>query len=55
MGNESSAPVDTTEYDESECFGYRVLGVQENSPSSNAGFVSFFDFIVTAQGIRLVR
>jgi C-terminal processing protease CtpA/Prc len=33
--------------------GYRVLGVQPNSPASNCGLVSFFDFIITANGIPL--
>lgn len=30
--------------------GYRVLGVQPNSPASKVGLVSFFDFIVEADG-----
>lgn len=30
--------------------GYRVLGVQPNSPASKVGLVSFFDFIVAAEG-----
>lgn len=38
---------------EGDCYGYRVLGIQEKSPASNVGFVSFFDFIVAANGIRL--
>lgn len=33
--------------------GYRVLGVQPYSPCSNLGLVSFFDFIIVANGIRL--
>eukprot|EP01038_Epipyxis_sp_PR26KG_P005141 gene5141-7160_t len=33
--------------------GYRVLGVQPNSPASRGGLVSFFDFIVQANGIPL--
>ncbi|CAM9742630.1 unnamed protein product [Ectocarpus sp. 12 AP-2014] len=33
--------------------GYRVLGVQPNSPASKVGLVSFFDFIVAADGVRL--
>ncbi|KAF4143633.1 GRASP55/65 PDZ-like domain [Phytophthora infestans] len=36
-----------------ECCGFRVLGIQEQSPSSAVGFVSFFDFILEANGIRL--
>ena len=34
---------------EGKC-GYRVLGVQPNSPASKVGLVSFFDFIVAADG-----
>merc|ERR1712071_258328 len=33
--------------------GYRVLGVQPNSPASDAGLVSFFDFLVGANGRML--
>lgn len=33
--------------------GYRVLGVQPNSPAAVGGLVSFFDFIVAANGIPL--
>lgn len=33
--------------------GYRVLGVQPNSPASRIGLVSFFDFIVAANGVPL--
>ncbi|KAG1705190.1 hypothetical protein DVH05_004123 [Phytophthora capsici] len=36
-----------------ECCGFRVLGIQEQSPASAVGFVSFFDFILEANGIRL--
>eukprot|EP00639_Heterosigma_akashiwo_P037919 CAMPEP_0194709644 /NCGR_PEP_ID=MMETSP0296-20130528/2410_1 /TAXON_ID=39354 /ORGANISM="Heterosigma akashiwo, Strain CCMP2393" /LENGTH=221 /DNA_ID=CAMNT_0039607039 /DNA_START=104 /DNA_END=766 /DNA_ORIENTATION=+ len=46
MGNGSSA-------EELESVGYRVLGVQENSPASKVGLVSFFDFIVAANGVPL--
>lgn len=35
--------------------GYRVLGVQPNSPASKGGLVSFFDFIVRANGVDLNR
>ena len=31
--------------------GYRVLGVQEASPASKVGLISFFDFIIAAKGI----
>mmetsp|Transcript_4916 Transcript_4916/g.6749 ORF Transcript_4916/g.6749 Transcript_4916/m.6749 type:complete len:357 (+) Transcript_4916:137-1207(+) len=34
-----------------ECSGFRVLGVQDGSPASKAGLVSFFDFIIAANGI----
>lgn len=36
-----------------ESCGFRVLGIQERSPAAAAGFVSFFDFILEASGIRL--
>ena len=39
--------------DEEEQVGYRVLGVQANSPGSVGGFVTFFDFIVAANGVPL--
>lgn len=35
--------------------GYRVLGVQPNSPASKVGLVSFFDFIVAADGVSLEK
>jgi hypothetical protein len=31
--------------------GYRVLGVQPDSPAAKIGLVSFFDFIVAANGV----
>ena len=46
MGNGSS-------HEESEKVGYRVLGVQPNSPAEKGGLVSFFDFIISANGIPL--
>lgn len=46
MGNEAS----THEYDGCTTLGYRVLGVQPNSPASKAGLVSFFDFLVGVNG-----
>jgi len=33
--------------------GYRVLGVQPNSPAASAGLVSFFDFVVAANNYPL--
>lgn len=46
MGNNASQ-------EEMESVGYRVLGVQPNSPASNCGLVSFFDFIVAANEVPL--
>lgn len=39
--------------EEIEKVGYRVLGVQPNSPAAQGGLVSFFDFIVAANGVPL--
>ena len=39
--------------EEIDAVGYRVLGVQPNSPASTAGLVSFFDFVVAANGTPL--
>jgi hypothetical protein len=33
-------------FDGIETLGYRVLGVQPNSPAAHAGLVSFFDFLI---------
>jgi len=38
----------------SETLGYRILGVQPNSPASQAGFVSFFDFLLGCNGRMLL-
>ena len=46
MGNAASA---------GDSFGFRVLGVREDSPGHAANLVSFFDFIVEANGMKLVR
>mmetsp|Transcript_11567 Transcript_11567/g.16987 ORF Transcript_11567/g.16987 Transcript_11567/m.16987 type:complete len:351 (-) Transcript_11567:68-1120(-) len=56
MGNsESVEEVDEFEkFDGIETLGYRVLGVQPNSPASQAGLVSFFDFMVGANGKMLL-
>ena len=43
----------TQTVEEAESVGYRVLGVQGDSPASNVGFVSFFDFIIAANSIPL--
>ncbi len=55
MGNSPSTTgaLETDEvdrWDGVETLGYRVLGVQPNSPASQAGLVSFLDFIVGAEG-----
>ena len=39
--------------EELDAVGYRVLGVQPNSPASSAGLVSFFDFVIAANGCPL--
>ncbi|KAH8054829.1 hypothetical protein JL722_8780 [Aureococcus anophagefferens] len=36
--------------EEADATGYRVLGVQPNSPASDVGLVSFFDFVVAVDG-----
>jgi hypothetical protein len=41
-------PDEFAEFDGVETLGYRVLGVQPNSPAAQAGLVSFFDFLVGA-------
>lgn len=48
MGNSNSS-----EEDSFGKVGYRVLGVQPESPASRIGLVSFFDFIVAANGVPL--
>ncbi|CEG40462.1 Golgi reassembly stacking protein GRASP65, contains PDZ domain [Plasmopara halstedii] len=61
MGNESSSlgevarssDEDENTVEGGKCYGFRVIGIQELSPASDAGFVSFFDFILEANGIRL--
>lgn len=45
MGNNPSH-----QFDGCTTLGYRVLGVQPNSPASRAGLVSFFDFLVGVNG-----
>lgn len=39
--------------EEADAVGYRVLGVQPQSPASGAGLVSFFDFVVECDGVEL--
>lgn len=52
MGNAESNGVDAGGNEEDQ-MGYRVLGVQAGSPAASAGLVSFFDFIVGANGRQL--
>jgi len=55
MGNAASDDQDEYDkFDGIETLGYRVLGVQPNSPASTAGLVSFFDFLVGANGKMLL-
>jgi hypothetical protein len=53
-GNGAGGGDDLDEFDGIETLGYRVLGVQPNSPASQAGLVSFFDFLVGANGKMLL-
>lgn len=62
MGNEASTyqegdddyPEEYSKFDGIETLGYRVLGVQPNSPASTAGLVSFLDFLVGVNGEMLM-
>lgn len=62
MGNEASTyqegeddyPEEYAKFDGIETLGYRVLGVQPNSPASAAGLVSFLDFLVGVNGEMLM-
>lgn len=58
MGNTATTGADPddefAEFDGIETLGYRVLGVQPDSPASKAGLVSFLDFIVGANGEMLL-
>jgi hypothetical protein len=63
MGNEASTsyqeeqedyPEEYAKFDGIETLGYRVLGVQPNSPASRAGLVSFLDFLVGVNGQMLM-
>lgn len=60
MGNQTSNPQENEPEDEFAKFdgvdtlGYRVLGVQPNSPASAAGLVSFLDFLVGCNGEMLL-
>lgn len=52
MGNSPSAGYNDGEdpFDGIDTLGYRVLGVQPESPAAKAGLVSFLDFLVGANG-----
>ena len=58
MGNSASHGEhhhdDEDPFDGADTLGYRVLGVQPNSPASKAGLVSFLDFLVGADGKMLL-
>ena len=58
MGNSSSQHDPESEYhdkfDGIETLGYRVLGVQPDSPASKAGLVSFLDFLLGVNGKMLL-
>jgi hypothetical protein len=46
---EDDDDLDHDPFDGIDTLGYRVLGVQPNSPAAAAGLVSFMDFLVGAQ------
>ena len=58
MGNASTHEHDDAEdldpFDGIDTLGYRVLGVQPDSPAAEAGLVSFLDFLVGANGQMLL-
>jgi hypothetical protein len=41
-------------FDGSDTLGYRVLGVQPDSPAAAAGLVSFLDFLIGCNGQMLL-
>lgn len=51
MGNAESS--NSEDFSNDETLGYRVLGVQPNSPAKKAGLVSFLDFLVGCNGRML--
>lgn len=53
MGNANGSGGGSDGGNEEDQMGYRVLGVQADSPAASAGLVSFFDFIVGANGTPL--
>lgn len=53
--NDNEAVLDDTDpFDGIDTIGYRVLGVQPNSPASKAGLVSFLDFLIGAENQMLL-
>jgi hypothetical protein len=58
--NGASAAADTADndnldpFDGSDTLGYRVLGVQPDSPAAAAGLVSFLDFLIGCNGQMLL-
>mmetsp|Transcript_2705 Transcript_2705/g.4372 ORF Transcript_2705/g.4372 Transcript_2705/m.4372 type:complete len:94 (-) Transcript_2705:1121-1402(-) len=59
MGNSSSRnggdnQDEFDKFDGIDTLGYRVLGVQPDSPASLAGLVSFFDFLCGVNGKMLL-
>ncbi len=50
MGNGPSNGHEDHQFDGCTTLGYRILGVQPDSPASRAGLVSFFDFLVGVNG-----
>ena len=46
MGQDTSTPCSK---------GFRVLGIQKGSPGAKAGLISFFDFILGVNDLRLKR
>ena len=53
MGLVESVP-DATAH-EGPMVGFRVLDVSPGSPAAAAGLVHYFDFVIAANGVRLVR
>ena len=52
MGNSESSS-DPNAVDPAYQVGYRVLGIQNDSPASVCNFAIYFDFIVAANNIAL--
>ena len=52
--NDNDDPVRDDPFEGIETLGYRVLGVQPDSPAAQAGLVSFLDFLVGVNGQMLL-